>query len=88
MPTPLTRRQFSAALLAAAAAAPLAVRSSAALADPNAADPKEGDDIDTAPAQTKLNILVLGGTAYTGPHFVRRALARGHTVTVFNRGRT
>jgi 2'-hydroxyisoflavone reductase len=35
----------------------------------------------------KLRILILGGTGFTGPHQVRYALARGHTVTVFNRGR-
>jgi 2'-hydroxyisoflavone reductase len=35
-----------------------------------------------------LDILVLGGTGYIGPHMVREALARGHTVSLFNRGRT
>ena len=35
-----------------------------------------------------LNILVLGGTGFIGPHFVRHALSRGHTLTLFNRGRT
>jgi 2'-hydroxyisoflavone reductase len=34
-----------------------------------------------------LRILILGGTGFTGPHQVRYAVARGHTVTVFNRGR-
>jgi 2'-hydroxyisoflavone reductase len=34
-----------------------------------------------------LRILILGGTGFTGPHQVRYALARGHTVTLFNRGR-
>ncbi len=33
-------------------------------------------------------ILVLGGTAFIGPHFIEQALARGHEVTMFNRGRT
>ena len=33
-------------------------------------------------------ILVLGGTGFIGPHMVRRALERGHEVTLFNRGRT
>lgn len=33
-------------------------------------------------------ILVLGGTGYIGPHLVNHALERGHTVTLFNRGRT
>lgn len=39
------------------------------------------------PAAKPLDILILGGTGLTGPHQVRYALARGHKVTVFNRGR-
>jgi len=39
-----------------------------------------------APAK-KLRILILGGTGFIGPHQVRYALARGHTVTLFNRGK-
>jgi 2'-hydroxyisoflavone reductase len=35
-----------------------------------------------------LRILILGGTGFTGPHQVRYAVARGHKVTVFNRGKT
>jgi 2'-hydroxyisoflavone reductase len=38
-------------------------------------------------AQTPLRILILGGTGFTGPFQVHYAVARGHTVTVFNRGR-
>src|SRR5580658_2023289 len=34
-----------------------------------------------------LRILILGGTGFTGPHQVRYALARGHKVTLFNRGK-
>jgi len=34
-----------------------------------------------------LRILILGGTGFTGPHQVRYALARGHKITLFNRGR-
>ncbi len=42
-----------------------------------------------APAKTDapLDLLILGGTGLTGPHQVRYALARGHRVTIFNRGR-
>ena len=40
------------------------------------------------PAATPLRILVLGGTGFIGPHQVRYAVARGHRVTLFNRGRT
>jgi 2'-hydroxyisoflavone reductase len=39
------------------------------------------------PAQEPLKILILGGTGFTGPFQVHYAVARGHTVTVFNRGR-
>ena len=35
-----------------------------------------------------MKILILGGTNFLGPHVVTAALARGHTVTLFNRGRT
>jgi nucleoside-diphosphate-sugar epimerase len=35
-----------------------------------------------------MRILILGGTGFTGPFQVRYALARGHKVTVFNRGKT
>jgi 2'-hydroxyisoflavone reductase len=35
-----------------------------------------------------LKLLVLGGTGFLGPAFVNAALARGHTVTLFNRGKT
>lgn len=36
----------------------------------------------------KLNILIMGGTGFLGPHTVNAALAQGHTVTLFNRGKT
>jgi 2'-hydroxyisoflavone reductase len=35
-----------------------------------------------------MEILVLGGTHFVGRHLVDAARAAGHTVTVFNRGRT
>ena len=46
----------------------------------------------TAPAPVgkaakPLNILILGGTGFTGPFQVNYALARGHKVTLFNRGK-
>jgi 2'-hydroxyisoflavone reductase len=40
-----------------------------------------------AEPKQRLRILILGGTGFTGPHQVRYALARGHHVTLFNRGR-
>ena len=36
----------------------------------------------------KLKILFLGGTGFLGPHTVNAALAQGHEVTLFNRGKT
>ena len=39
-------------------------------------------------AAKPLRILILGGTGFIGPHEVRYAIARGHKVTLFNRGKT
>jgi 2'-hydroxyisoflavone reductase len=39
-------------------------------------------------APKPLNILILGGTGFTGPFQVKYALDRGHKVSVFNRGKT
>src|SRR5690349_15304584 len=38
-------------------------------------------------APAPMNILIFGGTGYIGPHLVRRAVERGHKVTIFSRGR-
>ncbi|MCU0256800.1 MAG: NAD-dependent epimerase/dehydratase family protein [Vicinamibacterales bacterium] len=42
----------------------------------------------TAAPGKPLRILILGGTGFIGPHQVEYALARGHQVTLLNRGRT
>jgi len=51
----------------------------------------------TAPAPTPSptpakpvakKIVILGGTGFLGPHVIDAARARGHTVTMFNRGKT
>jgi 2'-hydroxyisoflavone reductase len=39
-----------------------------------------------APPQPK-RILILGGTGFIGPKTIDAALARGHTITIFNRGK-
>ena len=36
----------------------------------------------------KLNILILGGTSFLGPHQIAYALKRGHKVSIFTRGKT
>ncbi len=33
-----------------------------------------------------MKLLILGGTAFLGPHLVEAAQARGHEITLFNRG--
>lgn len=43
---------------------------------------------DARPAPAKKTILMLGGTGFLGPQVVETALKRGHTVTLFNRGKT
>ena len=58
-------------------------RSIAALGAAAALDPRS---LLAAPAPKR--ILILGGTGFVGPHQVRYALQRGHTVTIFNRGRS
>ena len=49
-----------------------------------------GDEAE--PSRTRaakpLNILILGGTGFTGPEQVNYALSRGHHVTLFNRNKT
>lgn len=40
------------------------------------------------PAEKGLDILVLGGTGFIGPHEIRYAMSRGHNITMFNRGKT
>ncbi len=39
-------------------------------------------------ASKSLDILVLGGTGFIGPHEINYARARGHNITMFNRGKT
>src|SRR5689334_6482369 len=35
-----------------------------------------------------MKLLILGGTQFLGRHLIESAIARGHTVTLFNRGQT
>ena len=55
---------------------------SAALAAATSAHAIQGGQ--TRPAR---KILVLGGTGFIGPHLVRLAVSRGHTLSIFTRGR-
>ncbi len=55
-----------------------------------AAEPAAGREPDrrVGRAPTPLDILIIGGTGFTGPEQVNYALARGHRVTLFNRNKT
>ncbi|MDT0553355.1 NAD-dependent epimerase/dehydratase family protein [Urechidicola vernalis] len=39
-------------------------------------------------ADKKLKILILGGTSFLGPHQIAYAIARGHSISTFTRGKT
>jgi 2'-hydroxyisoflavone reductase len=72
------------ALGAAAVAGPAWAAASNAAASSAVAT---NDTTAVARADKPLDLLILGGTGLIGPHQVRYALARGHRVTIFNRGR-
>jgi 2'-hydroxyisoflavone reductase len=69
------RREFVQLSVLAAGAAGLAAAARTGRADQEA-------------AARPLKILVLGGTGLIGPPMVEYALARGHELTLFNRGKT
>jgi 2'-hydroxyisoflavone reductase len=52
-----------------------------------AAQAQSGAAAPVAKAPKPLRILILGGTGFTGPFQVGYALARGHRITLFNRGK-
>ncbi|MEP6493379.1 MAG: NAD-dependent epimerase/dehydratase family protein [bacterium] len=57
-------------------------------ATPVSGDVPNGKPRDVGRAAVPLNILILGGTGFTGPEQVDYAIARGHRVTLFNRNIT
>ena len=87
-----TRRQFLRTLLGGAAAAsfPRATfaQSPPASQEDDLASAKAAKGSKAERAAKPLRILLLGGTGFLGPHLVENARARGHTVTLFNRGKT
>jgi 2'-hydroxyisoflavone reductase len=70
-----SRREFMQRAVVAGGALGLGLRNPRLLAEPR-------------PAARALRILVLGGTSFLGPHEIRYALGRGHSISIFNRGRT
>jgi len=88
---PTTRRDLLKTAAAGALGLGLAPRASAqgAPQSPPQRPPRQAGPLPDgiAPASKPLRILILGGTGFTGPHQVKYALARGHKLTLFNRGR-
>jgi 2'-hydroxyisoflavone reductase len=78
-----TRRRFLARSLAGFAA----IAASAALLHACKSD-APAPDRPMYHKQPSKKILILGGTGFLGPKTVEAALARGHQVSVFNRGKT
>ena len=86
-----TRRRFLATSAAAAGVAALAPRNRTLSAAASGAGSPFGTGAPRRtpdPSPRPLNILILGGTGFIGPHQVRYAMYRGHQVSIFNRGRT
>lgn len=54
----------------------------------NGENTPEEADMPEPEASGPLRILILGGTGFLGPHLVENARARGHTITLFNRGKS
>ena len=86
--TPTNRRDFIKGTALAGGAIALGLPSSTSPAEASTArDSMEAWLADVQPAPQPKRILILGGTGFTGPFQVRYAVARGHKVSIFNRGR-
>jgi len=83
----LDRRRFVLGSLTAGLAAACGGRRDPSPATTGGPTPAPGGAAAATPPK-KRSILVLGGTGFLGPHVVEAALARGHTITLFNRGKT
>ncbi len=81
------RRSFIRTVSVVGGAAGLGVLPTPGEASPSRADPLPSQRrVQRAPAP--LDMLILGGTGFTGPEQVEYAIARGHRVTLFNRNQT
>jgi 2'-hydroxyisoflavone reductase len=84
---PTSRRDFLKTTAVVGGALGAGLAPARALAAPAAASPRTRRTAGER-APKPLRILILGGTGFIGPHEVRYAQERGHTVTLFNRGKT
>lgn len=83
MKKPTTRRNFISKTALATLALPLLGTS---IFSCNSVNKSKLKDVDST--SKKLKILILGGTSYLGPHQVAYAINRGHSVSIFTRGKT
>lgn len=84
----ITRRQFLKASAAASAASALPLPALGAGQASPPASPLPGLETPiVGKADKPLNLLIIGGTGFTGPEQVEYALARGHKVTLLNRNK-
>lgn len=81
---PTTRRDFLGTTLKAGAVLSVAGVPTTGVSSPMGARLRASDPT----ARHPLRILILGGTAFMGPHQIAYALGRGHSVTTFTRGQT
>jgi 2'-hydroxyisoflavone reductase len=81
------RRSFIKLTAAAGGALGLGIPGAAAGMAVDAAPGALGSGLFSGSARAK-KVLVLGGTGFIGPHQIRALQARGHEVTMFNRGQT
>ena len=83
------RRQFMFTLAGAVAASKaLLAQAQPASQDDDLASARAAKVSNVVKSKKPLKVLILGGTGFLGPHLVAYATARGHTVTLFNRGKT
>jgi 2'-hydroxyisoflavone reductase len=83
---PTNRRNFLKA--SAVAAGALGLESLPSFGSSASAEPLPRSGRPIERAKVSLNILILGGTGFTGPEQVEYAIARGHKVTLINRNKT
>lgn len=81
-----SRRTFLRSAAVAGAGLALPLSATASVATPRLPGARSAQS--SPKARRSLKALVLGGTGLIGPPMVEYLLARGHEVTIFNRGRT
>ncbi len=85
---PVDRRTFLHSAALAGGALALGAKGAHAAPSPSPVTLPLGGDAGSSRSGAPLRILILGGTGFIGPEQVTYAVERGHTLTLFNRGKT